>query len=257
MSLAFVLLLAAAPLPARAAKILVVASEPISVSSEEAIEGLRSGCTEAITVVSAGRPLPPGPHGVIVAFGGRAARRAREGAAPTVVALAPAFRDEGPSLVRVAMTPSPERFIELLQAAGARRLLAVRGTPADSDFVRRAAIAGKAAGIVIDDRLLSSPDRLPGLLRRVGTLADAVWLAPDPAAVTPETYGVIREFSRARSIPFFAPTEGLVADGIRSDLTVSFRECGREAARAAVNLLAGRSVPKVVYADPRLVSEAR
>ena len=78
-------------------------------------------------------------------------------------------------------------------------------------------------------------------------LADAVWLAPDPGTVTPENFGAVREFARARSLPFFAHAAGLVMDEVRGDLTVSFRECGREAARAARELLAGRAVAKTVY----------
>lgn len=246
---ALVLLLALAPGAARSAEILAAANEPLMPSTKDALESLRAGCTVQITTASAGRPLPEGPHGVIVAFGGHAALRAQEEGSPMVVALAPSFRGEESDqvLVRVAMTPSPERFVELLAKAGVKRLLAVRAVPADRDFARRAAEAGKSAGVEIDDQLLSSPDRLPGLLRRVGPRADAVWLAPDPAVVTPETFGVAREFARARSIPFFAPSAGLVSDEIRGELTVSFADCGREAARAASELLGGRSVARIVY----------
>jgi hypothetical protein len=169
-----------------------------------------------------------------------------------VVALAPAYRDDGRGLptVRVAMTPSPERFVSFLAAAGVRRLLAVRAVPAEPEFVQRAAEAGKLSGVVIKDEILPEPDGLPRLLRGAGSSADAVWLAPDPGTVTPETFGVTREFSRARAIPFFAPAPGLVSDEIRGELTVSFRDCGREAARAAKEILAGRLAAKVVYPGP-------
>lgn len=237
--------------PARAAllALLVVLSEPLSVSHREALEGLRAEWSGTIEIASAGRPLPPGPHGVIVAIGGRAARRARQGRGPAVVALAPAARD-GTATVLVAMTPSPERFVSVLSAAGIRRLLAVRAVPAEKEFLRRAAEAGRIAGVAIEDEILPKAEDLPRLLRGSGPGAQAIWLAPDPESVTPETFAVAREFARGRAVPFFAPAAGLVSDEVRGEFAVSFRDCGREAARAARELEAGRPTAKVVYPSP-------
>jgi len=249
--LRILLALLLAPAAARAASTLVVLSEPPSSASREALEGLRAELGEGIETASADRSLPPGPHGVIIAFGGRAARRAQRAGAPLIVALAPAYLEGNPSAaVRVALTPSPDRFVGLLAAAGVKRLLAVRSPAGDAEFVRRIVEAGKQAGVEIDDGVLASPDALPHLLRASGSRADAVWLAPDPAMVTPEAFGVAREYARARGIPFFAPAAGLVKEEIRGELTVSFRDCGREAGRAARELLAGRSVVKVAYPMP-------
>lgn len=249
MRFALLALLLLAPAAARAAQALVVVNEPLSPSFREALDGFLAEWGVAVDTAPAWRALPPGPRGVIVAFGGRAAARAKEDGTPMVVALAPAYRPDGrgPSTVLVALTPSPERFISALAMAGVHRLLAVRSVAADPDFLRRALAAGEKAGVRIEDGLLSAPDELPRLLRKDGLLADGVWLAPDPGSVTPETFGAAREFSRARSLPFFAPAAGLVMDEVRGDLTVSFRDCGREAARAARELLAGRSAGPVVY----------
>lgn len=233
---------------------LVVLSEPLAPPYREAFESLLEEWQEPLETAPAGRPLPPGPHGVIIALGGRAAMTAHGADAPMVVALAPDYRARGRKLptVRVELTPAPERIISLLAAAGVRRLLVVRASPPDPDFAHRAEGAGIASGVVIADAILASPERLPGLLRRLGPDADAVWLAPDPAAVTRETFATARDFSRARSIPFFAPAAGLVVGEVRGDLTVSFGDCGRAAARAAREILARRTVPKAVY--PREVS---
>lgn len=246
---ALTILLALAPAAANAAQALVVLNEPFSPSYREALEGLRAEWAETIETTPADRPLPPGPHGVIIALGRRAAMRARRDGAPLVVALAPAYRAEspGPVTIRVAMTPSPERFVNLLAAAGVHRLLAVRAGAAEPEFVRRAEAAGKRYGVVIEDGILSAPDGLPRLLRGAGARADAIWLAPDPGTVTPEAFRVARDFARARDIPFFSPAAGLVKEEIRGELAVSFRDCGREAALAAKEVLAGRRVAAVVY----------
>jgi len=242
------------PASAAAAEALIVVSEPMSPAVREAIEGLRSEWSLQFDTVSASRPLPPGPHGVIIAFGGRAALRARQSGSLVVVALAPSYRPDRRGTVVVAMTPSPERFVSYLAAAGVKRLLAVRAVAAEGEFARRAAEAGKLAGIEIDDAILSEPGALPRLLRAEGARAEGIWLAPDPDSVTRENFGVVREFSRARGIPLFAPAAGLVSEEVRGELTVSFRDCGREAARAAQELLAGRQVAAIAYPSTTTVT---
>lgn len=244
LALGAVLLLSRAAFGAQA---LVVVSEPLSPAAHEALDGLRAEWAGELATASAGSPLPPGPHGVVIALGGRAALRARGAGSPLVVALAPAYR--GPATAVVAMVPPPERFMARLAALGVRRLLAVRGAPSDPSFARRAAEAGKPHGVAIEEQVLSVPDGLAHMLRVSGPRADALWLAPDPETVTPETFAAAREFARARGIPFFAPAAGLVSEEVLGDLTVSFRDCGREAARAARELLAGRPVAKLVFPE--------
>lgn len=247
------MLLLPAPVTARGAEALVVVSEPLTAPYREAYEELVSRWAEPLDTAPAGRALPPGPHGVIIALGGRAAKTARQADAPLVVALAPSYSGRGrrSATVIVEMTPSPERIVSLLAAAGVRRLVAVRAAPAEPGFAGRASAAGKAAGVGIEDAVFRPPESLSALLRRSGRRADAVWLAPDPEAVTPEAFAAAREFSRARSIPFFAPTTGLVAGEVRGELAVSFADCGRAAALAARGILAGLPAPARVYpGDP-------
>ncbi|MBI5246258.1 MAG: hypothetical protein HY923_03690 [Elusimicrobia bacterium] len=249
MNCLFILSLLLLPATIRAAQMLVVLNEPASFSYREALEGLRAEWPEPIETSPASRPLPPGPHGVIIALGQRSALQAKAAAAPLVVALAPSFRADGArsDAVVIAMTPSPERLVRFLAAAGVKRLLAVRSTRADDDFARRAAAAGKANGVSIVDGLLDFPGDLPGLLRGDGSRANALWLAPDPVTVTPVNFAVAKEYARVRGIPFFAPSVGLATGDVRGDLAVSFRDCGREAARAAREILAGHRLAKVVY----------
>lgn len=252
---ALMILLLLAPASARAADTLVVLSDPASSSYQEALDGLRAEMGETIKVVSADRPLPPGPHGVIIAFGGRAALRAQKSGAPMVVALAPTYRTKNSSMtVRIAMTPSPERFVGFLAAANVRHLLAVHSISAEVEFLRLAVATGKQSGIGIEAGMLSSSADLPRLLRSSDARVDAIWLAPDPDVVTPEIFAAVREFSRVRRIPFFSPAAGLVADEVRGELTVSFRDCGRAAGLAARELLAGRAIAKIVYPPSSLGS---
>ena len=240
-------LLLLAPAAARAARVLVVVADPLPASSREALDGFLAEWGETVDIASSGRAIPSGNLDVVIAFGANAAARARKAGVPMVVALAPAYRPGGTKTVLVAMTPSPESFASYLAAAGVRRLLAVRTVTWGAEFQRRAAEAGRRLGVDIEDGVLSSPAELPRLLRRLGGSVDGIWLAPDPSAVTPHAFSAAQEFSRDRGIPFFAPAAGLVSDGVRGELAVSFHGCGMEAARAAREILSGRSVAAVVY----------
>lgn len=237
-------LLIAGSVPARGGSALVMVSEPMLPCYREALEGVRAEWKGPLEVAVAGRPGPRRPYAVTIALGGAAAREALHAGVPTVSALAPGDRG---ATVRVALTPSPETVVAVLAAIGVRRLLAIRSSPAEADFSRRAGAGAAAAGIEIEYAILSSPDGLPALLRRAGRKADGIWLSPEPGAVTPATFAATREYARARRIPFFAPAPGLVGTDSRGDLSVSFGDCGRRAARAARELQAGRPVPKVVY----------
>ena len=83
---ALIILMVMAPAAACAARALVVFNEPFSASYREAFEGLRAEWAETLETAPADRALPPGPHGVIIALGGRAAMRAGRDGAPLVVA---------------------------------------------------------------------------------------------------------------------------------------------------------------------------
>jgi len=107
--------------------------------------------------------------------------------------------------------------------------------------------AARAAGVDIIDAPIGGAEDLPASLRGAAAEADAVWLAPDPDLVVPETFRAVREFARARGIPFFAPTPGLAPGGVRGDLAASFRDCGRAAGRAAAELASGRAPSAAVY----------
>ena len=70
-------LLLLAPCALRAAQALIVISEPLTPSYREALDGFLAEWGEPVETAPAGRALPPGRHGVIVALGGHAALRAR------------------------------------------------------------------------------------------------------------------------------------------------------------------------------------
>ena len=232
---------------ARAERLLVVLPEHASAPYQEALEGIRAAWTGELETATDAKSLPEKPGDVVIALGARAARRARACGSPVVVALAPSFRAPARrGLVRVLMTPAPEDIARRLAGSGVKRLLLLHSGNGHAEFARRAEEEARREGIEIVLATIAVGEDLPSALRRAGE-ADAVWLAPDPDLVVPETFLAVREFAKALAIPFFAPTPGLAKDGARPDLAASFKDCGRAAALAAAELAAGRPVAEAVH----------
>jgi hypothetical protein len=85
------------------------------------------------------------------------------------------------------------------------------------------------------------PEELPALLRSLPP-SDALWLAPDPALVTPTTFAAACEYARSRGVPYFAPAPGLTERGATPGLAPDFLAAGLRAAAAARVALAGGGV---------------
>lgn len=188
---------------------------------------------------------------VVVAFGGEAAVAPYPKSAILIVCLAPGIftrlPHEGP-VVFLTMKPAPPDLlakIKLLQPKLTR--LAVVSSSADSALYLAELRKSAAGGPEIIDARVSGPAEIPDALRAIEGKADALWLSPDPALVTPQTFELIKQFSWDHNIPFYAPTEGLVGAGAAAGVSVTPEAAGRQAAEAARRQLAGLETGGILY----------
>lgn len=192
---------------------------------------------------------------VIVAFGGEAAVQPYPDGAVLIACLAPGLktrpRHRGP-FVRVMMKPPARKLLAELRRLqpGLKRLAVLSHALDTGGYAAELRRAGAALGILILAPPVSGGGEVPGALRgafRAG--ADAVWLAPDPALVTPETFQTIKQFSWDNRLPFYAPSRGLAVAGASAAVSVSPPEQGREAAHLARRAMAGERLPDFVYPE--------
>lgn len=189
---------------------------------------------------------------VIVAFGGEAALQTYPESATLITCLAPSIaarlRHEGP-YVFMTMKPHPATLLaDLKTIQPSLNRLALVSSSTDSDLyladLRRAA---QTVGVSVFAARADGPDAIPDALRSLEGKADALWLAPDPALVTPASFQAIKQFSWDHKTPFYAPTAGLVAAGAAGAVAVSPAAAGRQAASLARRALAGETLPDFVY----------
>ncbi len=192
---------------------------------------------------------------VIVAFGGEAALQSYSETSTLIVCMAPGILSKlahGGPVSFVTMKPHPAELLaqmKTVQPATLKRL-AVLGSSHDSELymaeLRRAALT---VGLEIVGARVNGPDGVPDALRSFVGKADAIWLAPDPALITPETFQAIKQFSWDHEMPFYAPTAGLAAAGAAVAVSIAPEEAGRQASELARQALAGDELPEFVYPD--------
>jgi ABC-type uncharacterized transport system substrate-binding protein len=243
---ALAFLLAAAPGPAAAAPVVVVAPETGAAPYQEALQGVCDalGACPPVLPASSARLSIPADTRVVIALGGRAARRSYPARAALVTALVPGFEartaPEDGSVTRVPLEYSPAEFARRLKELkpGAKRIVLLWSADASGRYAAAVREAAAGAGFEAVEARAEEADEIPSLLRALPD-ADAVWLAPDPELVTPVTFDAVREYAQSRGAAFFSPAPGLCGRGALPGLAPSFREAGLRAGAAARALLDG------------------
>jgi len=211
----------------------------------QALQGMQEELGAPVLVI--GDAALPASARVVVTFGSKAAMQSFAKEIAIVVCMAPGLRPEdiphdGPTF-GIHMSPPADvvcaRFKEL-QPRLVR--LGVLWTSASlGEYLDAARPALLRLGIELVAERLPDAEALPARLRSWSKRVDAVWLPPDPPLVNERSFAIVKEFAEANAVPFFAPTEGLVAKGAVAAVAGSFRDIGRTAGRAARHILAGES----------------
>jgi putative ABC transport system substrate-binding protein len=161
--------------------------------------------------------------------------------------------------VVVNMAPSAEILVARIKSLqpGLRVLVGLWSSDGMKEYLGNVVAAGAAAGIQVRLYKTSDGKQLENALRNYVPSGGAVWIPPDPLLINVENFGIIKRRSAADAIPVYVPTEGLAESGGTASISVSFEEMGRLAAEMARKVLAGESVPAVVYSTYAAVAVNR
>lgn len=232
-----------------------VAETPVIVLSSEsehyrkALEGFVEEWGSTVAVAGASEALPVHAW-AFAAIGGKAASRRWPSGSVVVACLSPsAPSDPDDDITRVSLLADPGIVVDRLRTLAPglkvlRVLWSSESSREDAEALNRAAAAH---GIVVLSERVDPPGSLPEKIRAFEARPDALWLMPDPALVTAENFAILREYSAAAKVPFFAPTEGLAERGATATISASFRDMGRAAAAALRDRLAARPAAEVIY----------
>lgn len=190
---------------------------------------------------------------IVVAFGGKAAQWSYPDHVVLIYCMAPgtrlSLRERRGSFVEIQLVPEAAIVLDWFKKIqpGLKRLAVFWASKPMEDYVRKLEAVSQSTDIRVMNERLGSSKELPVLLRNLHGKIDAFWLLPDPPVVNSQSVSVMREYSLANSIPFFAPIAGLVEQGATASVSISFREIGRTAGRTAERILAREGVEETVY----------
>ncbi len=190
---------------------------------------------------------------VVVAFGGKAALSNYPDHVVLIYCMAPGTRmapgRRPGSVVEIRMLPRAgsvfSKFRQIQPSL--QRIALLWSAPSMEEYLPQVWEAARIAGVEVRSERLEVPADLPDRVRALYGNVDAIWLLPDPILVNEQSFSILKEFSWANRVPFYAPTAGLVDRGATASVSTSFREIGREAARAVRDVLRGNPVPGTVY----------
>lgn len=222
----------------------------------EALSGLRKelGTEIPVFILPSRLPKLTTRTQVVVAFGQKALQIDYPESVAVVNALAPGLnnrdhlRKAGIS-VHISMTPPADRIISKLAALQpGLKSLGVLWAEESLDFsVPALTAAAEKAGISLHAFRAAGPDDVPDTLRSINTRLDAMWLPLDPALLTAQSFGVIKEYSLGNNLPLYVPTEKLVSSGATASVSASFADIGRTAAGAVKTILAMEKTAGILY----------
>ncbi len=242
--------------PARAQQVVAVLSSK-SGAYQEAFSAFTVAFGTAVPSfdLSAEKPSFGPDTRIVVTFGGKAAAFPYPGELLLIYCLAPGFSPSevqgGDRAVKISMAPEFGFLLsELKIIQPAMRSLGVFWlSPWYSDIEGGIRTAGLKKDLEVKTFKLENLDALPSVLRSGIAGLDAFWVPPDPLLMNRETLQQLKNFSWDNGIPFYGSARTLAQDGAVASLAPSFAEIGRAAAKAALDVLSGSVVQKVIYSN--------
>lgn len=253
MSALVLVLLVLLACPARAQRVVAVLSSELP-AYREALSAFEAEMGTTTVLPVARRANFGLETEVVVAFGGRAARKRYPAHAVVVQVLAPGVdlvpHESASRVVAVRTLPEPQALI-----ARARKLkpdlthLALLWSQSElRRYVGQVSAAGASQGVSVVSTRVRDHQDLPHSLREMPEDVKALWVAPDPSLLDEDTFEIIRSFARAREIQFYVPLEALVTEGADGAIAPKVTALGKAAADAVRRVLAGQVPPAEVYA---------
>ena len=153
----------------------------------------------------------------------------------------------------IGMLIEPARYLEVFQALGAKRVGVVYDPARSGDYLKRAQEAARRSGIDLVVREVHAPKETPAMLETLRGKVDALWMLPDPTAVSPASVEAYFLFSQSERVPVVSFAEAYLSVGGAVALSIDRYDIGRQLGEMVNLVLQGRSSEGGAYQAPRRV----
>lgn len=229
---------------------------------DEALRGLRESFpARSRTLVLSDYADPDLPRVVreerprlIVAVGDTALSALRKvRGTPVISLMALGLGNYNGPVAGVGLAVKPEQYLLVAKRLRAHRIGIVYNPSRSEWYLKLARQAARQHGVELVTREVHDPRQTIAQLESLKGKVDALWLLPDPTAVTSETLEAYFLFSQSQAVPVLSFSAAHLKLGALVALEVDRFELGRQTGEMAQQLVQGE-VPDPAFAAPRRVT---
>lgn len=190
---------------------------------------------------------------LIVAVGDRALHLAQKQSVTPVLymmTLNPNHKPK-PWTTGVTMFLDPSRYLAVFEALGAGKVGILYDPSRTGGYLKRAQSSAGRSRVELIPREVRNPKETPAVLESLRGKVDALWMIPDPTAVSPAATEAYFLFSQAERVPVVAFADVYLSMGGAVALSIDRYDIGRQLAEMAQRVLDGASPDEMEPEPPR------
>jgi putative tryptophan/tyrosine transport system substrate-binding protein len=153
-----------------------------------------------------------------------------------------------PNLSAISMLAEPESYMSMFRNMKTHRVGIVCNPAKNGWYLAQARRAAQEAGVELVVRAVSKSADTPEQLESLTGKVDALWMLPDPSALTRNTAELYFKFGQKNNVPVVSFSANYLALGAAAALDLDRFALGRQADQLATELLSGQAVrQQIVY----------
>jgi len=146
------------------------------------------------------------------------------------------------NLAGISLMAAPEQYLGLFKNMKVRRVGVVHNPDKSGWYLRQALRAAQHSGIELVVRTVSASNETAAQLSALAGKVDALWMVPDPVAVTRDNLEQYFRFGQVNSVPVISFSGCYIGLGATAALDPDYYAMGRQADVIAAQILSGKEV---------------
>jgi putative ABC transport system substrate-binding protein len=193
---------------------------------------------------------------LVVAVGDRALELSQKQSGTPVIYMMALNAKPRRSVGGVGMLLDPTRYLSVFEGMGVERVGVLYDPAKSGAYVKRALAAAGRSRVKLLLREVRAPKETPAMLASLGGKVEALWMLPDPTAVSSASTEAYFLFSQAERVPVVTFAEVYLTMGGAVALTIDRYDIGRQLAEMAERVLEGNQAEEGWEAPRRVVTKS-
>ena len=188
---------------------------------------------------------------LIVAVGDRALELAQKQSSTPVLYMMALNAKPRKRATGVGMLLDPARYFAVFDALGAGKVGVIYDPARSGAYMKRAQAAANRSRVELVLREVRAAKDTPAMLESLRGKVDALWMIPDPTAVSPASTEAYFLFSQGERVPVVCFADVYLSMGGAVALTIDRHDIGRQLGEMAQSVLDGAELDEIPPQFPR------